>query len=31
MEVFMDDLVVYGSSFDACLDILSRVPNQRCS
>ncbi|XP_074559897.1 uncharacterized protein LOC141815936 [Curcuma longa] len=25
MEVFMDDFTVYGSSFDACLDSLSRV------
>ena len=29
MEVFMDDFSVYGSSFDACLDNLSRVL-QRC-
>ena len=25
MEVFMDDFIVYGSSFDTCLDNLSRV------
>ena len=25
MEVFMDDFTIYGSSFDACLDSLSRV------
>nr|KYP62148.1 Retrovirus-related Pol polyprotein from transposon 17.6 [Cajanus cajan] len=25
MEVFMDDFTVYGSSFDACLESLSRV------
>ncbi|XP_042403344.1 uncharacterized protein LOC121992821 isoform X2 [Zingiber officinale] len=25
MEIFMDDFSVYGSSFDACLDNLSRV------
>ncbi|XP_042411527.1 uncharacterized protein LOC122001034 [Zingiber officinale] len=25
MEVFMDDFLVYGSSFDACLENLSRV------
>ena len=25
MEVFMDDFSVYGSSFDACLDNLSKV------
>ena len=29
MEVFMDDFSVYGSSFDACLDNLSKVL-QRC-
>ncbi|XP_042457800.1 uncharacterized protein LOC122041967 [Zingiber officinale] len=29
MEVFMDDFSVYGSSFDACLENLSRVLN-RC-
>ena len=29
MEVFMDDFTVYGSSFDVCLDNLSRVLN-RC-
>ena len=25
MEVFMDDFIVYGSSFDICLESLSRV------
>ena len=25
LEVFMDDFTVYGSSFDACLESLSRV------
>ena len=25
MEVFMDDFSVYGSSFDACIDNLSKV------
>ncbi|RDX79236.1 Retrovirus-related Pol polyprotein from transposon opus, partial [Mucuna pruriens] len=25
MEVFMDDFIVYGLSFDACLESLSRV------
>jgi len=25
MKVFMDDFPIYGSSFDACLDSLSRV------
>jgi len=25
MEVFMDDFIIYGSSFDACLDSLCRV------
>ena len=29
MEVFMDDFFVYGSSFDDCLNNLSRVL-QRC-
>ena len=29
MEVFMDDFIVYGSSFDACLASLARVLN-RC-
>ena len=29
MEVFMDDFTVYGSSFDACLDNLTKVLN-RC-
>ena len=29
MEVFMDDFSVYGSTFDACLDNLSKVL-QRC-
>ena len=29
MEVFMDDFSVYGSSFDDCLNNLSRVL-QRC-
>ena len=29
MEVFMDDFSVYGSSFDACLNNLSKVL-QRC-
>ncbi|KAK7251288.1 hypothetical protein RIF29_34343 [Crotalaria pallida] len=29
IEVFMDDFSVYGSSFDACLDSLSKVLN-RC-
>ena len=29
MEVFMDDFSVYGSSFDNCLNNLSRVL-QRC-
>jgi len=29
IEVFMDDFIVYGSSFDACLDSLDRVLN-RC-
>ena len=28
MEVFMDDFTVYRSSFDACLDNLSRVLNK---
>nr|KYP57393.1 Retrovirus-related Pol polyprotein from transposon 17.6 [Cajanus cajan] len=29
IEVFMDDITVYGSSFDTCLDSLDRVLN-RC-
>ena len=29
MEVFMDDFSVYGSTFDACLDNLSKFL-QRC-
>jgi len=29
IEVFMDDFIIYGSSFDTCLDNLDRVLN-RC-
>jgi len=28
IEVFMDDFIVYGSSFDACLDSLEKVLNR---